>query len=238
MRMKKMTRSMNWKFVIGLIICSSHTVYAQCNLEAIIEKGKTKITPPYQYDAYWMKKFTFDAKPQTLVGHFVAFEGGKYQIVLCSSGYTEVITVNIFDKKSWKEKANKKPVPRDDFQNALAKKYPQGVTEEVVKEGNSTTTRRIVVRGNKGVLYLMRKTNFGVFYFKDGTPIFESEFIKNTGTVFNAPKKENNSPETFEPTTSGDYYFEYTIPPGKNGKSENENCVVLLIATIIEIGSN
>ena len=68
-----------------------------------------------------------------------------------------------------------------EFKNELAKKYPEGVTEEVVKEGNAVVTRRIVVIGNKGVLYLMRRTSFGaVYYFKDDAAISEAEFKKNT----------------------------------------------------------
>ncbi len=68
-----------------------------------------------------------------------------------------------------------------EFQNELAKKYPQGVTEEIVKEGNATDTRRIVVIGNKGTLYVMRRTTFGaVYYFKDGATITESVFNKDT----------------------------------------------------------
>src|ERR1019366_1658146 len=68
-----------------------------------------------------------------------------------------------------------------EFKNELAKKYPQGVTEEIAKESNATVTRRIVVIGNKGVLYLMRRTNFGgVYYFKDDAPISENEFKRNT----------------------------------------------------------
>ncbi len=67
------------------------------------------------------------------------------------------------------------------FKNELAKKYPVGVTEEKTKEGNVDVTRRIVVIGNKGVLYEKKETNFGaVYYFKDGTPITEQEFKKNT----------------------------------------------------------
>jgi len=69
----------------------------------------------------------------------------------------------------------------DLYKNELAKKYPVGVTEEIVKEGNTTVTRRIVVTGYKGVLYEKKETNFGaVYYFKDGTPITEQEFKKNT----------------------------------------------------------
>jgi hypothetical protein len=69
----------------------------------------------------------------------------------------------------------------DLFKNDLAKKYPLGVTEEKVKEGSNNITRRIVVIGNKGVLYTRKETNFGtVYYFKDGAPITEQEWNKET----------------------------------------------------------
>ncbi len=69
------------------------------------------------------------------------------------------------------------------FKNDLAKKYPVGVTEEVVKEGNSKVTRRIVVTGFKGVLYEKKETSFGtVYYFKDGNPITEQIFNTETKT--------------------------------------------------------
>jgi hypothetical protein len=67
------------------------------------------------------------------------------------------------------------------FKNDLAKKYPLGVTEEKVKEGNNNITRRIVVTGNKGVLYVKKETSFGtVYYFKDGSPITELQWSKET----------------------------------------------------------
>jgi hypothetical protein len=69
----------------------------------------------------------------------------------------------------------------DLFKNDLAKKYPAGVTEEKVKEGSNNITRRIVVTGNKGVLYTKKETSFGtVYYFKDGSPITEQEWDKET----------------------------------------------------------
>lgn len=67
-----------------------------------------------------------------------------------------------------------------EFKNELAQKYPEGITEEIIKEGNATVTRRIVVIGNKGYLYIMRRTGFGTYYFKDDAPITEVEFKKNT----------------------------------------------------------
>ena len=61
-----------------------------------------------------------------------------------------------------------------DFQNDLAKKYPQGVTEEVEKLGNKTIIRRIVVKGNTGDEYKMVKHNWGgKFFFKNGEAITE-----------------------------------------------------------------
>ncbi|MEI6489790.1 MAG: carboxypeptidase regulatory-like domain-containing protein [Bacteroidota bacterium] len=69
----------------------------------------------------------------------------------------------------------------DQNKNELAKKYAKGVTEEIVTENNIKVTRRIVVTGNKGVLYTKRETNFGsVFYFKDGVAISEKEFTRDT----------------------------------------------------------
>lgn len=73
---------------------------------------------------------------------------------------------------------------RSQYTNELAKKYPQGVTEEIVKEGNVKITKRIVVLGNKGTLYTKKETGFGaVYYFKDGVSISEAEFVKNTESV-------------------------------------------------------
>ncbi|HEY0030721.1 MAG TPA: carboxypeptidase regulatory-like domain-containing protein [Bacteroidia bacterium] len=67
------------------------------------------------------------------------------------------------------------------YTNELAKKYPQGVTEEIVKEGSVKVTKRIVVQGNKGNLYVKKETSFGaVYYFKDDVTISEQEFNKNT----------------------------------------------------------
>jgi len=67
------------------------------------------------------------------------------------------------------------------YKNDLSKKYPQGVTEEIVKENNDKVTKRIVVEGNKGYLYIKKETGFGqTYYFKDGTPITEQEFNRVT----------------------------------------------------------
>ncbi|HSH65930.1 MAG TPA: hypothetical protein VLB84_09050, partial [Bacteroidia bacterium] len=73
---------------------------------------------------------------------------------------------------------------KDDFRNELAKKYPQGITEESTTEGNLRVIRRIVVKGDDAHLYLKKTTSFGaVYYFKDEVSITEGEFIKDTENV-------------------------------------------------------
>ena len=70
---------------------------------------------------------------------------------------------------------------RSQYTNDLAKKYPQGMTEEISKEGNAKVTKRIVVKGNTGDMYVKKETSFGaVYYFKNEAAISEGEFIKNT----------------------------------------------------------
>jgi hypothetical protein len=69
----------------------------------------------------------------------------------------------------------------DDFRNDLAKKYPQGITEESGSEGNLKVIRRIVVNGADAHLYLKKTTSFGaIYYFKDDVSITEKEFVSNT----------------------------------------------------------
>lgn len=70
---------------------------------------------------------------------------------------------------------------RSQYTNELAKKYPQGMTEEISKEGNAKITKRIVVKGNTGDMYVKKETSFGaVYYFKNEATITEAEFLKNT----------------------------------------------------------
>ncbi len=55
-------------------------------------------SPPYTYSGCWMKEFVLTNKYQRVEGHFVALEGLKYQILFCSSGSAEGVTVNIYDR--------------------------------------------------------------------------------------------------------------------------------------------
>lgn len=62
----------------------------------------------------------------------------------------------------------------EDFQKDLAEKYPTGTTESIEKEGNRTTTTRIVVAEGKGNEYKKVVHSWGgVFYFKNGEAVTE-----------------------------------------------------------------
>ncbi|UTW62527.1 hypothetical protein KFE98_21440 [bacterium SCSIO 12741] len=69
----------------------------------------------------------------------------------------------------------------DAFIAALAKNYPQGVTERTYKKNNKTITKRIVVEGNKGTEYMKVVHSWGgVYYFKNGDPISQIIWDKET----------------------------------------------------------
>ncbi|MGL5889356.1 MAG: hypothetical protein ACRC3B_05690, partial [Bacteroidia bacterium] len=74
---------------------------------------------------------------------------------------------------------------QDQFVNDLVKKYPQGLTEESEKEGGATTTKRIVVAGNKAWVYTRKVYSWGgVYYFKDGVQITEAMYNYETSPTY------------------------------------------------------
>lgn len=60
--------------------------------------------------------------------------------------------------------------------NDLADKFPQGMTEDIYQQKNSKgeiigfVVRRIVVSGDRGDIYVMRKNRFGTSFTKNGAP--------------------------------------------------------------------
>jgi len=73
---------------------------------------------------------------------------------------------------------------KDDFRNELVKKYPEGITEESATESNAKIIRRIVIRGNEGHMYIQKTTSIGPgYYFKNGVPITEKEYMRDTEVV-------------------------------------------------------
>ena len=67
------------------------------------------------------------------------------------------------------------------FVSELAKKFPQGLTEEVTTEGGKTITRRIIVQGTIGVEYKkIRHSWGGEFFLKNGEQTTEFIWQKET----------------------------------------------------------
>lgn len=68
-----------------------------------------------------------------------------------------------------------------DYQKELANKYPDGITENVSKEGNKTIITRIVVQDNIGNEYKKVVHDWGgVFYFKNGDAVTERVWKQET----------------------------------------------------------
>jgi hypothetical protein len=71
---------------------------------------------------------------------------------------------------------------KEEFLNELAKKYPQGITEEEIVEESRTVIRRIVVKGVEAHEYTKVIYSWGTYYFKDGdVPINPRVWTSETG---------------------------------------------------------
>jgi len=79
------------------------------------------------------------------------------------------------------EDLEKHSVGSSEYAAALAKKYPQGVTEHVYEERGKVITERIVVLGKEGHVYRFVKHNWGgQYYFKDNVTISNIQWQKET----------------------------------------------------------
>ena len=94
--------------MIGTLMCTNHYSVAQCKAKKIAKDCKPNIKKPYKYDGYAISEFTFEDKPKKIEVQFVAFQGQKYQVVFCSSGFEEKVTMNIYDKSNRVKSGRKK----------------------------------------------------------------------------------------------------------------------------------
>ena len=63
------------------------------------------------------------------------------------------------------------------YQSELRLKYPAGVTEEEIAEGNKVILRRVVIKDDYAGVFTKITHNWGGIYcFKDGVPISEVMF--------------------------------------------------------------
>jgi len=87
-------------FSLSMFITASAFAQAPCKAKQIASGCKANIKKPFRYDSYAVNEFTFDAKQHEVEVQFTAFQGQKYKVVFCSSGFDEAITMNIFDKSN------------------------------------------------------------------------------------------------------------------------------------------
>ncbi len=85
-------------FVLVALLCFNFTSFSQCKAKQISKNCRENIKKPFKYDSYAVNEFTFDTKAKEVEVQFTAFQGQKYKIVFCSSGFDENLTMNVFDK--------------------------------------------------------------------------------------------------------------------------------------------
>ena len=94
--------------ILSLFFCASLLFstfsFAQkssvCKAKNIAAGCKANIKKPLKYDSYALNEFTFDDKTKEVEVQFTAFAGQKYKIIFCSSGFDELLTMNIYDKSN------------------------------------------------------------------------------------------------------------------------------------------
>ena len=68
-----------------------------------------------------------------------------------------------------------------EFNYELAKKYPQGRTENTEEKGNKTITQIVIVTGNRGDEYIKERYSWGQeFYLKNGKPYNKNNWLNET----------------------------------------------------------
>jgi hypothetical protein len=143
--------------MIGAFICTSHYSFAQlCKAKQIMKACKPNIKAPFKYDSYAISDFTFGNKEQKVEVQFTAFQGVKYKLIFCTSGFEEPLKMDIYDK------SNK------------------------IKKG-----RNKVFANEQGI---------------------DNNFL------------------SFEPTKSGNYFIEYTVPVSSTPGMAKNGCVIMLIS--------
>ncbi len=109
---------MNYRYVIilknisilffSMLIFSTHQTTAQCSAKAIMKACKPNVVAPYKYDSYVISELKFDKKPKLVEVTFTAFEGQKYKLVFCSSGFEEEVKLDIYNKSKATKNGRKK----------------------------------------------------------------------------------------------------------------------------------
>lgn len=70
------------------------------------------------------------------------------------------------------------PHAEEEKRKSLGSVYPEGITEEIIEEGNKIMTKRVVVRQGKGDEYLKVQYNWGgTYYFKNSKSVSDSVWL-------------------------------------------------------------
>ncbi len=80
------------------ILLSAKAQAQDCKVKEISKGCKPNIAKPYKYDSYAVSEFVFDKKSKQVEVQFTAFQGMKYKIAFCTSGFEEPLQVDIYDK--------------------------------------------------------------------------------------------------------------------------------------------
>lgn len=91
------------KLILSLLIVTAtsftRVVFAQCK-ERQIAKSCKPLLKPYLFDDYAISDLEFKLKPHKELVEFTVFGGQKYKLLFCTSGFTENVVINIYDKKN------------------------------------------------------------------------------------------------------------------------------------------
>jgi hypothetical protein len=98
--MNKKTVLFRCLLVISIFIYAGQTSFSQCKAKQIMKACKPNIKAPFKYDSYAISDFTFGDKEKKVEVQFTAFQGVKYKIVFCTSGFEEPLQLNIWDKSN------------------------------------------------------------------------------------------------------------------------------------------
>lgn len=96
--------------IAGLSVSFSSSK-GSCKAKQIAKSCKANILP-FKYDSYAVNEITFTDKPQNIEVEFSAFSGQKYKLVFCTSGFKEMVKLNIYDRNA-KSKKRKKVYDND-----------------------------------------------------------------------------------------------------------------------------
>jgi len=82
-----------------LMIINVSESFGQCKAKQIVKEGRGSLKP-FFYDGYALSDISFTEKSQKIEVEFTAFAKQKYRMVFCTSDFTEIIPINIYDKSS------------------------------------------------------------------------------------------------------------------------------------------